>query len=60
MPNKEIITTSITTGVGIDKLEQTIKDMFYTGELEIGSDIIITNMRHKDQLIKALKILKMD
>ena len=55
LPNKEIITTSITTGVGIDKLEQTIKDMFYTGELEVKSDIIITNMRHKDQLIKAKK-----
>ena len=55
LPNKDIISTSIATGVGIDKLEEKIKEMFYTGELEIESDIIITNMRHKDQLIKALK-----
>jgi tRNA modification GTPase len=53
LPNKEIITTSITAGVGIDKLEEMIKNMFYTGELEVESDAIITNMRHKDQLIKA-------
>lgn len=55
LPNKEIITTSIATGIGIDKLEQAIKEMFYAGELEIESDIIVTNMRHKDQLIKAKK-----
>ncbi len=53
--NKEIITTSIATGVGIDRLEETIKDMFYSGELDIDSDTIVTNMRHKDQLIKAKK-----
>ena len=55
LPNKEIITTSITTGVGIDRLELAIKNMFYTGKLEVESDTIITNMRHKNQLIKAKK-----
>ncbi len=55
LPNYEIITTSITKGIGVDRLEQKIKDMFYTGELEVESDTIVTNMRHKDQLIKAHK-----
>ncbi len=27
--------------------------MFYSGELNIESDAIVTNMRHKNQLIKA-------
>lgn len=55
LPNKEIITTSITTGIGIDRLEETIKDMFYSEKLNIESDTIVTNMRHKDQLLKAKK-----
>lgn len=55
LPNKEIITTSITKGIGVDKLETAIKDMFYTGEIDIKSDTIVTNMRHKNQLIKAKK-----
>ena len=29
--------------------------MFYTGELEIESDVVVTNIRHKNQLIKAKK-----
>lgn len=55
LPGKEIITTSMTTGEGIDELEEAIKDMFYTGKLEVDNDTIITNIRHKDQLIKAEK-----
>lgn len=55
LPNKEIIITSIVKGLGLNKLEDTIKDMFYSGELEVESDIIVTNIRHKNQLIKAKK-----
>lgn len=57
-PNNDIITTSITKGLGIDMLEQKIKDLFYTGELEVENQAIITNMRHKDQLIKANENIK--
>ncbi len=53
--NKEIITTSITSGIGVDVLEKYIKEMFYSGEVEIYSDTVITNMRHKNQLVKALQ-----
>ncbi|WMM24726.1 tRNA uridine-5-carboxymethylaminomethyl(34) synthesis GTPase MnmE [Tissierella sp. MB52-C2] len=53
--NKEIIETSITSDIGIDILEKSIKDMFYSGEVEIYSDTIVTNMRHKNQLIKSLE-----
>ena len=53
IPNKNIITTSIATGVGIDVLEDSIKEMFYSGEIELGNDAIITNIRHKNQLVKA-------
>ena len=47
-----IIHFSAKTSEGLDKLEQTIKEMFEIGEIENNSDII-TNARHKDALIKA-------
>ncbi len=50
----EIITTSITSGLGIDNLEKSIRNMFYKGEVEINSDVVINNVRHKNQLDKAL------
>ena len=52
---RDIITTSITSGIGVDVLENSIKKMFYSGEVEIYSDTIITNLRHKNQLIKAME-----
>ncbi|NLC04520.1 MAG: tRNA uridine-5-carboxymethylaminomethyl(34) synthesis GTPase MnmE, partial [Tissierellia bacterium] len=51
----QVIPSSITTGIGVDILESSIKDMFYSGEIEIDSDIIINNMRHKNQLELALE-----
>lgn len=55
LPDKQIITTSITEGIGVEELIDAIKDMFYTGEVDVESQIIVSNMRHKDQLIKAKK-----
>lgn len=52
--DKEIIIASITSGIGLENLEKSIKNMFYDGEVEINSDTLVTNIRHKDQLIKSL------
>lgn len=49
-----IITTSVKEGIGIDVLEGYIKDMFYNGEVEVFGDVMVTNVRHKSQLIKSL------
>lgn len=51
--NSEIIIASLTTGIGLEQLENCIKNMFYAGDVEINSDIVITNIRHKNQLEKA-------
>jgi len=51
----DIITTSITSGIGVDLLEDSIKKMFFSGDVEINSDTLITNIRHKNQLIKAME-----
>lgn len=53
--NIQIISTSITKGVGIEELENSIRNMFYSGNVEIKSDIVINNVRHKNQLDKSLK-----
>lgn len=51
---KDIINTSIISGQGVNILEDSIRTMFYSGEIEIHSDIIVTNVRHKNQLTRAL------
>ncbi|WP_420841100.1 tRNA uridine-5-carboxymethylaminomethyl(34) synthesis GTPase MnmE [Anaerosalibacter massiliensis] len=55
VPKKKVISTSIAKGEGIEKLEETIKEMFYSGEVEISDEIMVTNIRHKNQLMKAKK-----
>ncbi len=51
----EVIDTSIEHQVGIDILEEKIKEMFYKGQVELDSDTIITNMRHKNLLEVSLR-----
>lgn len=54
-PDASIIPTSIISEVGIDQLHESIKNMFYSGEVEISSDVVVTSLRHKNQLDKALE-----
>lgn len=53
LPDTRIISTSMITGTGIDILEETLKDLFFAGEVKIKDDVIVTNVRHKNQLLKA-------
>lgn len=53
LKDKYIITTSMLEGKGIDKLEEKLKEMFLSSEVEIGEDPIVTNTRQRDLLIKA-------
>ena len=51
--NKDfIIEVSALKGMGIDKLKDAIKRMFFKGEIT-ANDIMITNSRHKEALIRA-------
>jgi tRNA modification GTPase len=52
-----IINISVKTGTGLEDLENTIKDMFFGGKISIKEDVIVTNVRHKDSLIKARQSL---
>lgn len=54
----KIIRTSIKEGTGIEELENTIEQMFTKGEINTENDILVTNVRHKDLLEKALISIK--
>ena len=55
--NKEeqikILSISAKERTGIDEFKNLVKDMFFKGKLDSGNDIYITNLRHKEALIKT-------
>lgn len=53
-----IIKTSTKENTGIDKFEDTVKKMFFNGDINLNDELIITNMRHKEKLIDAYESLK--
>ena len=54
-----MIRTSTKDSTGIDIFENTIKDMFFAGDIKANDEIVITNMRHKAALQDAFDSLKM-
>lgn len=53
----KIIKTSTKENIGIDIFEQTIKDMFFHGEISFNDEVFITNMRHKEAIRDAYESL---
>ena len=56
--DKPVIPVSAKEERGIDRLEQTVKDMFYDGSISFNDEIYITNMRQKAALKEALDSLE--
>ncbi|NEZ47860.1 tRNA uridine-5-carboxymethylaminomethyl(34) synthesis GTPase MnmE [Clostridium niameyense] len=50
--SKFILKTSIKNKEGLDKLKECIKELFFKGEIK-SNDLIITNARHQQALIRA-------
>lgn len=48
-----VIKTSTKKNIGIDIFEDTIKEMFFGGEIAVNDEIYITNERHKEALMEA-------
>lgn len=44
---------------GMDELEDTIRNMFFEGELKHNNELVVTNLRHKEALQDALNSLKL-
>lgn len=53
-----MIRTSTKDATGIDFFENTVKDMFFTGKINPDQEVVITNMRHKEALLRTLESLK--
>ena len=54
-----IIKTSTKENVGMDILENTVKEMFFKGDISFDDEIFITSLRHKEALSDAYKALTM-
>lgn len=50
-----VIYASMKEQKGIAELEKTIKEMFFHGDISYNNEVIITNIRHKEALLKALE-----
>jgi tRNA modification GTPase len=57
--NGDIISISAKENMGIDLLENKIKDMFFNGEVSFNDEVYITNMRQKSALMEALESMKL-
>ena len=55
--DKTIISISAKENTGITELENTIKEMFFHGEVSFNDEIYITNIRQKNSLQEALDSL---
>lgn len=55
LPDKEIIKISAQEGHGLIELENSIENMVYTGEIKAESDVMVTNVRHREAIEKAIE-----
>ena len=52
---KNVIKISAKNGEGIENIYKKISEMYNTNEIKMNDGVIITNLRHKNQIEKALK-----
>ena len=57
--NISIIKTSTKENLGMDILEENIKNMFFSGDISFNDEIFITSLRHKEALSDAYNSLTM-
>lgn len=57
--NIKIIKTSTKDHFGIEEIEDTIKEMFFHGMIQMNDEVMITNLRQKESLKDALNSLIM-
>ena len=52
------IKASVKQGLGIEELEKKITDIFLKGEINLNSEILITNVRHKNLIDMTIKSIQ--
>lgn len=58
LPDVSVMRASMETQEGIADIEQKIVSMVYDGKVSQNNNLIVTNVRHKDILVKAEKSLQ--
>lgn len=53
--NKNVIKASMKTKEGIEELYNLISDMFKNNEIDYNDEIIVTNIRHKNIIHRAIE-----
>ena len=56
---REVVAVSVKDQTGIDALEESIKNLFYSGEIDFNDEVMITNMRHKNAVREAYESIKL-
>ena len=56
---KEVVAVSAKEQRGIDLLEEKIKELFLSGEIDFNDEVMITNVRHKTAMSETLKSLSL-
>ena len=57
--DKKMIAISAKEQTGIEEIEETIREMFFTGEVTFNDEVYITNIRHKTALQEARNSLNL-
>lgn len=55
----KMLRTSVKENIGMDAFEIAITDLFFAGKIHENSEVVITNMRHKEALLSAYESLRM-
>ncbi len=53
------IKTSIKDNIGIDELENAVRNMFFSGEIAVDDEVYVTGKRHKEALIEAYESMEL-
>lgn len=53
-----ILDLSVKEGLGLTDLEDRILSMFYEGEVVQKSDVLVTNVRHRDLIEKSIELME--
>ncbi len=57
-PSCILLESSMATGEGLQALEQAILELFFGGEIQSSSDVLITNVRHAQLVERAIDTLR--
>jgi len=55
LPGKNVIKTSVKLGIGIEDLGKKISELFLKGDIKENNEFLVTNIRHKNLIDKAVK-----